>query len=118
MKFGKLLKKFISVTNPEWAHSFLDYKQLKKRIKHLRPMTPEQDGNDNNPGGGDISAAAAATNHPPPPPNNAQNNNNNNGSSGILTSTEEREFVMLINEEMKKFNEFFIDKCVFHKPNI
>ncbi|KAJ7262637.1 hypothetical protein O6H91_03G089100 [Diphasiastrum complanatum] len=81
MKFGKRLQLQIERTLPEWRDKFLSYKILKRRIK--------------------LISAECFTGH-----------------TFLLTasrgtarlSVQEMEFIRLLNVELEKFNEFFIDK--------
>lgn len=85
MKFGKEFTTHLEETLPEWRDKYLCYKPLKKLLKHL-PSTPIT--GDNLPGGGD--------NLPPPPlppPPHLQD-----------------WFVRILNEELDKFNDFYVDK--------
>lgn len=80
MKFGKEFTTHLEETLPEWRDKYLCYKPLKKLLKHL-PIT-----GDNLPDGGDNPP-------PPPPPPHLQD-----------------WFVRILNEELDKFNDFYVDK--------
>ncbi|XP_042442707.1 SPX domain-containing protein 4-like isoform X2 [Zingiber officinale] len=83
MKFGKDFRNHLDETLPEWRDKFLAYKTLKKLIKHLPqpPPLPEMQDEPLNP-------AAAA------PP------------LVVL----EAWFVRILDEELEKFNDFYVDK--------
>ncbi|XP_055804675.1 SPX domain-containing protein 4-like [Solanum dulcamara] len=81
MKFGKEFTTHLEETLPEWRDKYLCYKPLKKLLKHL-PST-----GDNLPDGGENPPA------PLPPPPHLQD-----------------WFVRILNEELDKFNDFYVDK--------
>lgn len=81
MKFGKSLSNQIEETLPEWQDKFLSYKELKKKLKLLEPR-----------GGGD--------NRP----------NKRSRSSDTDPTKEELDFIRLLEEELDKFNSFFVEK--------
>ncbi|XP_076912140.1 SPX domain-containing protein 1-like [Bidens hawaiensis] len=83
MKFGKSLSNQIEETLPEWRDKFLSYKELKKRLKLIKPLAGEDDG--------DRPAKRMRI-------------------SGEELSKEEVEFVSLLEEEVEKFNSFFVEK--------
>lgn len=81
MKFGKLLQQHADASaSAERKAMFLDYKKLKKVLKDLAGK-----------GAGPPAAAGGE------------------GGAGNL-SEEEVQFIATLNEEVKKFNEFFVDK--------
>ncbi|XP_010535868.1 PREDICTED: SPX domain-containing protein 1 [Tarenaya hassleriana] len=89
MKFGKSLSNQIEQTLPEWRDKFLSYKELKKRLKLIEPKT----------GGGrpvkrlrfDSSVVSCGE------------------LSGVM-SAEEINFIQLLEDELEKFNNFFVEK--------
>ncbi|CAL1359206.1 unnamed protein product [Linum trigynum] len=90
MKFGKSLSTQIDETLPEWRDKFLSYKELKKRLKLIEPNKAAAVGDDNRPakrprleGGGDCSASM---------------------------TEEEIDFIRLLEDELEKFNSFFVEK--------
>ncbi|KAK9715212.1 hypothetical protein RND81_06G150300 [Saponaria officinalis] len=106
MKFGKSLSNQIEETIPEWRDKFLSYKDLKKKLKLI--IVPKFNGNNN------------------------KNNNENydedhvNGrpikrqrivcdedclikSEEVMTK-EEVNFLRLLEDELEKFNTFFVEK--------
>lgn len=86
MKFGKEFKTHLEETIPEWRDKFLCYKPLKKLLKHHLPS--------------------------------ATNNNNNNTVPITLHLLQQPPspqlvqawFVRILNEELEKFNDFYVDK--------
>ncbi|KAK9268683.1 hypothetical protein L1049_000443 [Liquidambar formosana] len=90
MKFGKSLSNQIEETLPEWRDKFLSYKELKKRLKLIEPKggdrpnkRPRLDG-----AGGDCTDA---------------------GERDGMTE-EEIDFIKLLEDELEKFNTFFVEK--------
>lgn len=83
MKFGKEFTTHLEETLPEWRDKYLCYKPLKKLLKHHLRSIPAT--GDNLPDGGD--------NPPPLPPPHLQD-----------------WFVRILNEELDKFNDFYVDK--------
>lgn len=106
MKFGKRLNNQIEETLPEWRDKFLSYKDLKKRLKLVVPKNggggDDQEKNCDRPikrqriaagGGGDGSAA---------------------GELVVVVeegiTEEEIDFIQLLEAELEKFNNFFVEK--------
>lgn len=85
MKFGKNLQLAMMESLPEYRDKFLSYKQLKKILKSIPPAlaTPTQ----SNEGGETVS-----------------------GRLSLKPSDEERHFVVLLNEDLQNFNNFFMEK--------
>ena len=83
MKFGKEFTTHLDETLPDWRDKYLCYKLLKKVLKHI-PTT-----------------AAAAADQPPP-----------DSAAAAPPSPAELQdwFVRLLNEELEKFNDFYVDK--------
>ncbi|KAK0572696.1 hypothetical protein LWI29_035661 [Acer saccharum] len=81
MKFGKSLSNQIEETLPEWRDKFLSYKDLKKRLKLIEP-TRLGDRPSKRPRFDDSDAM----------------------------SREEIDFIKLLEDEMEKFNTFFVEK--------
>ncbi|XP_065850888.1 SPX domain-containing protein 1 [Euphorbia lathyris] len=89
MKFGKSLSNQIEETSPEWRDKFLSYKELKKKLKLIEPnksgdrpnKRPRLDAGD-----------CAVT-----------------SGSGDMTK-EEVDFIKLLEDELEKFNSFFVEK--------
>ncbi|XP_057753452.1 SPX domain-containing protein 1-like [Arachis stenosperma] len=89
MKFGKSLSNQIEKTLPEWRDKFLSYKELKKKLKQLDPAPKSDDRPAKRPrldAAGDSDAAAPEI------------------------SKEELDFRNLLEKELEKFNNFFVEK--------
>ncbi|XVF34662.1 hypothetical protein REPUB_Repub18cG0078000 [Reevesia pubescens] len=84
MKFGKSLSNQIEETLPEWRDKFLSYKELKKKLKLIEPKSGER-------------------------PNKRLRLDENSGDSDGF-SREETDFIMLLEDELEKFNTFFVEK--------
>ncbi|XP_030473641.1 SPX domain-containing protein 1-like [Syzygium oleosum] len=86
MKFGKSLSNQMEVTLPEWRDKFLSYKELKRRLKSSHPRPGER---------------------PIKRPRRAD-------APGCWcldpVLAEEVEFVRLLEDELEKFNAFFVEK--------
>ncbi|KAK8287195.1 hypothetical protein V6Z11_D07G041800 [Gossypium hirsutum] len=96
MKFGKSLSSQIEETLPEWRDKFLSYKELKKKLKLIEPNSGERpnkrvklDGNS-----GDVAGAGDKV----------------GVFDGDGMSTEETDFIKLLENELEKFNTFFVEK--------
>ncbi|KAK4760688.1 hypothetical protein SAY87_005581 [Trapa incisa] len=85
MKFGKSLSNQIEETLPEWRDKFLSYKELKKKLKLIDPT-------------------ARAGVRPGKRPRI------DGGDSADGLSEEEAEFIQLLENELEKFNSFFVEK--------
>ncbi|KAL8223419.1 hypothetical protein R6Q57_018894 [Mikania cordata] len=97
MKFGKSLSNQIEETLPEWRDKFLSYKELKKRLKLIKPQlqSPEDDDRPakrTRISDEDCTVAPAG-----------------DGGGGEM-SDEEIDFVQLLEQEVEKFNSFFVEK--------
>ncbi|XP_043691625.1 SPX domain-containing protein 1-like [Telopea speciosissima] len=90
MKFGKSLSNQIEETLPEWRDKFLSYKDLKKKLKLIdEPKTDERRCKRPRLVAGDDSA----------------------GDMDMIAMTrEEKEFIRLLEDELEKFNAFFVEK--------
>lgn len=88
MKFGKSLSNKIEETLPEWRDKFLSYKELKKKLKLMEPRGGG--------GGGD--------NRP-----NKRSRSDPNSVDADMTK-EELDFIRLLEDELEKFNSFFVEK--------
>ncbi|OMP03551.1 hypothetical protein COLO4_10344 [Corchorus olitorius] len=97
MKFGKEFKTHLEETLPEWRDKFLCYKPLKKLLKNL-PSTPTVDPHlphDQRPVFAETTnTAGTAGDHDPQQ----------------LPVDLEDWFVRILNEELEKFNDFYVDK--------
>ncbi|KAK9101995.1 hypothetical protein Sjap_019249 [Stephania japonica] len=85
MKFGKSLSTQIEETLPEWRDKFLSYKDLKKKLNLI-------DGGER-----------------PSKRRRVEDSSGGEASSGAMTE-EENDFITLLEEEIEKFNGFFVDK--------
>lgn len=99
MKFGKSLSNQIEETLPEWRDKFLSYKELKKKLKLIEPNKTGGAGADERPSkrpkvdaSGDAAADVAAA-----------------GVKEVM-SREEIDFIQLLEDELEKFNSFFVEK--------
>lgn len=97
MKFGKSLSNQIEETLPEWRDKFLSYKDLKKKLKLIEPKrsTSSGDGDEGDRACKRMKLVA--------------------GDSDKATEKEpmtdaEVEFVNLLEDELEKFNSFFVEK--------
>ncbi|KAB2079635.1 hypothetical protein ERO13_A05G016300v2 [Gossypium hirsutum] len=94
MKFGKSLSSQIEETLPEWRDKFLSYKELKKKVKLIQRNSGERPNKrlrlDQN--SGDVVYAG------------------DNVGDGDGMSREETDFLNLLEDELEKFNTFFIEK--------
>ncbi|XP_071731056.1 SPX domain-containing protein 4-like [Rutidosis leptorrhynchoides] len=88
MKFGKEFGIHLEQTLPEWKDKYLCYKPLKKLLKNL----PNPNPNPNPAGHRHLQPSAADHNLPP--------------HSADL----QQWFVRILNEELDKFNDFYVDK--------
>lgn len=86
MKFGKEFKTHLEETLPGWRDKFLCYKYLKKLLKNFPSITDDF--------------------HQQPPDNEADPDNNGNRALEDLQNW----FVRILNEELEKFNDFYVDK--------
>lgn len=95
MKFGKSLSNQIEETLPEWRDKFLSYKELKKRLKLIDPKVSEKPNKRQRlEGGGGVGGGG--------------DGGGDSGDGGM--TKEEAEFISLLEEEMEKFNAFFMEK--------
>ncbi|XP_024979265.1 SPX domain-containing protein 1-like [Cynara cardunculus var. scolymus] len=95
MKFGKSLSNQIEETLPEWRDKFLSYKELKKRLKLITP--PDKSLDD--------------CNRPPKRPRVSCQDCTVVACVGDeKMSREEVDFVELLEQEVEKFNSFFVEK--------
>ncbi|XP_062078060.1 SPX domain-containing protein 2-like [Humulus lupulus] len=92
MKFGKSLSNQIEETLPEWRDKFLSYKELKKKLKSIEPKTS---------GIGERSSKR--------PRVEASGDAVDAGDKDNM-SREEIDFILLLEDELEKFNTFFVEK--------
>ncbi|KAL5097659.1 hypothetical protein RYX36_001986 [Vicia faba] len=90
MKFGKSLSSQIEKTLQEWRDQFLSYEELKKKLKNLEPAAADDDRLVKrlrvDSGGGNFVADAGEI------------------------PKEESNFRNLLENELEKFNNFFVEK--------
>lgn len=89
MKFGKSLSNQIEQTLPEWRDKFLSYKELKKRIKLIGSKT----GDDR-----------------PVKRLRLDSSFTSGDDFSVGMSKEEINFIQLLEDELEKFNNFFVEK--------
>ncbi|KAI3701026.1 hypothetical protein L2E82_45668 [Cichorium intybus] len=97
MKFGKEFGVHLQQTLPEWKNKYLCYKPLKKLLKNLPPIPTVEDVDD----------------HPQPSPNRNPTAVNSEGNPPHLPphlADIQQWFVRILNEELDKFNDFYVDK--------
>lgn len=85
----------IEETLPEWRDKFLSYKDLKKRLKLIVPKNNNSNNNVN--GGGDESC------------NDRPIKRQRIDGEEAMTK-EEVDFLRLLEDELEKFNTFFVEK--------
>nr|DAD44915.1 TPA_asm: hypothetical protein HUJ06_003145 [Nelumbo nucifera] len=90
MKFGKSLSNQIEETLPEWRDKFLSYKELKKRLKLIDSK-----------GGEKSSKRQKFT---------AVDSTDAGEKEASVMTKEERDFIYLLEDELEKFNSFFVEK--------
>eukprot|EP00232_Nephroselmis_pyriformis_P016917 CAMPEP_0182882336 /NCGR_PEP_ID=MMETSP0034_2-20130328/17721_1 /TAXON_ID=156128 /ORGANISM="Nephroselmis pyriformis, Strain CCMP717" /LENGTH=212 /DNA_ID=CAMNT_0025015427 /DNA_START=367 /DNA_END=1001 /DNA_ORIENTATION=- len=95
MKFGKLLRTQIEAHRPELKSKFLAYKDLKKQLKAIVADNSHKDG-------------SAPSVEPQVAPQVAEGGLPASQDVGKL-SDEEKAFVKALNEELTKFNNFFME---------
>lgn len=89
MKFGKSLSNQIEQTLPEWRDKFLSYKELKKRLKLIGSKT----GDDR-----------------PVKRLRLDSSFTSGDDFSVGMSKEEINFIQLLEDELEKFNNFFVEK--------
>ncbi|KAG6411219.1 hypothetical protein SASPL_129297 [Salvia splendens] len=89
MKFGKSLSNQIEETLPEWRDKFLSYKELKKRLKLIEPNKPGGEGEER--------------------PQKKRRTEEARREGDAMTE-EEVDFLKLLEDELDKFNSFFVEK--------
>ncbi|KAB1208224.1 SPX domain-containing protein 1 [Morella rubra] len=95
MKFGKSLSNQIEETLPEWRDKFLSYKELKKKLKHREPKGGERRAKRPRVEATDSAAGEGAE-------------VSRDEKKGM--SKEETDFLRLLEDELEKFNTFFVEK--------
>ncbi|XP_031496570.1 SPX domain-containing protein 4-like [Nymphaea colorata] len=108
MKFGKEFGTHLEQTLPDWRDKFLCYKPLKKLLKQIAVADPA--GSAGFYDGFNVNGSAS------PVPRSAWNGVEPGhmldglGGDGIRVSTLEEWFVGLLDRELEKFNDFYVDK--------
>lgn len=104
MKFGKSLSNQIEETLPEWRDKFLSYKELKKKLKLIVPKVNGGGG-----GGGDEEK-----NCDRPIKRQRISGGGDCGGGELVVeewmTKEEVDFIRLLEDELEKFNTFFVEK--------
>lgn len=90
MKFGKEFQTHLEETLPEWRDKFLSYKLLKKLLKQMSTADAALNAPDLSIGAAQADDAGAERNQP---------------WVGL-----EEWFVRILDEELEKFNDFYVDK--------
>ena len=103
MKFGKRLSNQIEETLPEWRDKFLSYKDLKKQLKLIVPK---------NGGGGDDQEKNCDR---PIKRQRIADGSGDGSAVGELVleegmTEEEIDFIQLLEVELEKFNNFFVEQ--------
>nr|WET17597.1 SPX4 [Phoebe bournei] len=91
MKFGKSLNNQVEQALPEWRDKFLSYKELKKRLKEVIQIN-----------GGESNKR--------PRLDREYGGEMGEREGDVRTTWEEMDFVRLLEEEIKKLNDFFVEK--------
>uniref|UniRef100_A0A803QBS6 SPX domain-containing protein n=1 Tax=Cannabis sativa TaxID=3483 RepID=A0A803QBS6_CANSA len=94
MKFGKSLSNQIEETLPEWRDKFLSYKDLKKKLKSIEPKT-----------NGVVGERPSKR-----PKVEAFGGDAVEAGDKEHMSREEIDFILLLEDELEKFNTFFVEK--------
>ncbi|XP_021911863.1 SPX domain-containing protein 4 [Carica papaya] len=99
MKFGKEFRTHLEETLPEWRDKFLCYKLLKKLLKNLPTATIN------------VRSLPPHPSFPPIQPEDAVHSHRDPGIAGSRPSVDLQDwFVRILNEELEKFNDFYVDK--------
>lgn len=94
MKFWKILSELIEQTLPEWRDQFLSYKDLKKQLKLIYPRE---------------NGDSVRPNKRPRFAGNGGEDEEREEAVGVVMK-EVIDFVRLLEDEIEKFNAFFVDK--------
>lgn len=99
MKFSKNLSNLIEQTLPDWRDKFLSYKDLKKQLKLIYPKS----------GDPSISSSSSTVRRP-----NKRSRLTDDGDAAAAeeeaVTKEVIDFVRLLEDEIDKFNAFFVDQ--------
>ncbi|KAI3454201.1 hypothetical protein Pfo_010864 [Paulownia fortunei] len=98
MKFWKILRKLLDEIFPDWQDKFISYKDLKQQLKLISPMVESTKNlvDDDN----------ERSNKRP----RLGDDQMDEGDEGKEVTKEMKDFVKLLEGEIKKFNGFFMDK--------
>ncbi|KAL3532332.1 hypothetical protein ACH5RR_005853 [Cinchona calisaya] len=108
MKFGKSLSNQIEETLPEWRDKFLSYKELKKRLKLIEPKKNSSSSSSSPP---EEEVARASKKPRFDKASAAVDGGVENKTAAVAEMTEaEVNFVKLLEDELEKFNTFFVEK--------
>ncbi|KAE8663413.1 SPX domain-containing protein 1 [Hibiscus syriacus] len=94
MKFGKSLSNQIEETLPDWQDKFLSYKELKKKLKLIEPKSNERPNKRLRSDQNSLGVLGAG----------------DKVGEGYGMSKKESDFIELLEEELEKFNAFFVEK--------
>ncbi|KAG8381750.1 hypothetical protein BUALT_Bualt05G0005000 [Buddleja alternifolia] len=98
MKFWKILQKLLDEIFPDWQDKFISYKDLKKQLKSIHPIT-------------DSCKNLVDDDNERPNKRPRLRDDRVDGGDEVKEVTEEMlDFVKLLEAEIKKFNAFFMDK--------
>lgn len=103
MKFWKILSSLTEEMLPDWQDKFLSYKALKKQLKLIYPKQALTDDDDNN-------SYSAYSDDCVRPSKRLRLQVYEDKRSDYEVSKEVTDFVTLLEEEIDKFNAFFVDK--------
>ncbi|KAK4422167.1 SPX domain-containing protein 2 [Sesamum alatum] len=95
MKFWKILRKLLDEIFPDWQDKFISYKDLKKQLKLISPVTE--------PSKNHVDYDNERSNKRP-------RLGDDRMEVGDEVTNEMKDFVKLLEGEIKKFNGFFVDK--------
>ncbi|XP_047327203.1 SPX domain-containing protein 2-like [Impatiens glandulifera] len=98
MKFWRILSKMIDETLPDWRENFLSYKDLKKKLKMIYPIAGES-----------VQSNATSAVRSDKRPRLADGEISVEGDQ-LAMGEEVIDFVRLLEDEIEKFNSFFVDK--------
>lgn len=92
MKFGKSLSNQVEQALPEWRDKFLSYKELKKRLKEV------------------VQINGGESNIKRPRLDREYGGEMGEREGDVRTTREEMDFVLLLEEEINKLNDFYVEK--------
>lgn len=96
MKFWKILRKLLDEIFPDWQDKFISYKDLKKQLGSISPPEkPKEDA---------VNRDGESSNKRP------RLGDDRVDEEGREVTKEMKDFLMLLEGEIKKFNCFFMDK--------